>query len=61
MLVLNINKNWGTFDICDVDESGNGIILAKGTMGSGNSPTDSEKNKFIEATKNIATIKVQGR
>jgi len=60
MLVLNINKSWGTFDICDMDDNGNGTILARGTMGSGNSPTDSEKSKFIEATKDIASIKVKG-
>jgi hypothetical protein len=60
MLVLEINKAWGTFKICDLDEKGNGTILGNGIMASGNSATEREKDEFINAIKNIANIKVQG-
>lgn len=59
MLVVEINKARGTFQICDLDEKGNGRILGNGTMSSGNSATERDSDQFINAVqKGLSTAKV---
>lgn len=59
MLTIKINKAWGTFQICELDEKGNGQILGNGTMSSGNSATERDKDEFIKSVqKGLNTAKV---